>query len=483
MMMSKLSGLISAWCVLTLAVSSVPAFAQGSQGQPMQGGAGQGGAGQVPAGTAGGQQRAWFGNGTGRIGQNLSGRLSLGGGVIDRRRTDPVTFDETIRRSDNWHASGGLTYALTGASASLAISAGSSVNSFAGLSDQLVVSHRGQVSAGLPLSSRTSLSASVGAFREPTVVRYLRGLFGSGPGFAPPDDFDAGDVRDATVSYQASASLRQELTTRSALAFGYNHRRSNYAGADEQQIHDNASARYTLSITEGFGVRFGYGYMTSRQDVPGAVRSENHHVDAGVNYNKALSLSRNTTLSFGTGSAIARSQNHTRFFVTGDAGLTHRIGRSWSVAGHYSRNVRFIEGVTEVAFVDSMSANVGGNPAARVTLNASVSTHRGGVGLGAGQNPLRGLAGHAAVSIAAAQNVGLSLHYGYYRSRFGSTAFLLSPELQLFERHTVGVSVGLWGLVSLGVNYSDATHPFNHNRAVLASVGFFAPLYARARQF
>lgn len=483
------------WSVLAVVLAGAPAHAQMQPGQPGQAGppgqAGQPGQPmqpgrpQAPLGSGGGQQRAWFGNDVGRVGQALFGQITLGGGTIDRRFTDPVTFDQTTRRSDNWHAAGGLTYTLSGASASLAVSAASNVNSFSRLSDQLVVSHRGQISASLQPTARTSVFASAAAFREPTLVRYLRGLFGPTQGPALPDDIDVGDVEDATVSYMATTGLSQQLSTRSALNFRYAHRRSTYSGLDQVQIHDSASARYNLALAKSLSVHLGYAYLTSHADTPGAVRSEGHHLDVGINYNygKALSLSPNTTLSFNTGTALARSRSHTRFVVTGNVDLTHRMGRSWSAGAHYNRSVRFLEGVTEIAVVDAISGNIGGSLSRRVVVDAGVSTRRGRVGLGVGSNPFRGIHANAGMSIAASRNVGVAIRYGYFRSRFNQTTFLLSPALQRFERHSVGVSVGFWGLVGVGVNYSNSQRPFGRDQAVLASMSFFAPIYARVRRF
>jgi hypothetical protein len=45
------------------------------------------------------------------------------------------------------------------------------------------------------------------------------------------------------------------------------------------------------------------------------------------------------------------------------------------------------------------------------------------------------------------------------------------------------VSVGFWGLVGVGVNYSNSQRPFGRDQAVLASMSFFAPIYARVRRF
>jgi len=466
--------------MVALVGASAPAFAQGQPSQP--------GVTQAPAGTSGGPRRAWFGNGAGRLGQNLSGRLSLGGGQIQQKLTNSVTFDETVRRSENWHASGGLTYGLTGSRASLAVSGGSNVQSFPALAGNAVISYWGLVNTAGQLSTRTNVSASVGAYREPTIARYFRGLFdsGSGQGLSPDIDIgDFGDVRDVALSYQATADLSQALTTHSVLSFGYAHRRSRYGSADQSQIHDNASARYRVSLTPSLGFHAGYRYIVSRSDLADAVKSEGHDIDAGIDFSKAfsLSLSPNTTLSFGTGSSIVRSRNQTRFVVTGNVGLTHRIGRSWSAGAHYSRNVRFLEGVTDIAVVDSLGADVGGSVSRRAGVGASVSATRGNVGLGSAQNPFRGLTARVGTSVAASTNVGVSINYTYFRSRFDRADFLLSPDLRAFERHSAGVSVGFWGLVAVGVNYTNYNRQLNHNQAVLASVTLFAPLYARVRRF
>ena len=110
-------------CSVLALAASAPVSAQSMQGQGQPGTPGQQ---QAPVGTAGGPRRAWFGNGTGNVGQTLSGGLSLGGGQISRTRIDPLTLDEVVQRSDNWHVSGGLSYSLTGSKANLTANGGAS---------------------------------------------------------------------------------------------------------------------------------------------------------------------------------------------------------------------------------------------------------------------------------------------------------------------------------------------------------------------
>ena len=66
------------------------------------------------------------------------------------------------------------------------------------------------------------------------------------------------------------------------------------------------------------------GYTYGEGDYGDGGTREHHAIDAGVNYNRALSISRQTTLSFGTGTSALRTLGNLRFTITGNARLATR---------------------------------------------------------------------------------------------------------------------------------------------------------------
>jgi hypothetical protein len=72
-----------------------------------------------------------------------------------------------------------------------------------------------------------------------------------------------------------------------------------------------------------------------------------HNVQAGINYGRPLSISRRTSFSFSTGSAIAVRDDlsnpdaapATTARLTGNASLTHELGRTWTARATYRRGL------------------------------------------------------------------------------------------------------------------------------------------------
>ena len=80
-----------------------------------------------------------------------------------------------------------------------------------------------------------------------------------------------------------------------------------------------------------------------------------HDIDVGVDYARPLSLTRRTTLDFGTGSSVVTmptldlgqeaGATETQVRFVGDVGVTHEMGRTWRLRLGYNRGVGFAGGV------------------------------------------------------------------------------------------------------------------------------------------
>jgi hypothetical protein len=363
--------------------------------------------------------------------------------------------------------------------------ASSSASSFPGLQDERLVTYRGQVGVSFQLSSRTTLGLTQGLFYEPAASRYLRDIFGGGTdvGAVLPPDLDVGTEGDETLSQSTGIRLSHSLSARSSIAGTFTRWRSDYDDDDRTQAYDQGSIRYSHQLAEGLAARLGYAYGTGRSEVEtDDVRTEQHLIDAGIDFNRALSLTRRTTLAFGTGTTMTRSGDESNFNVTGNVRLNHAIGRSWLTGFSYARDVRVVEGLTDLATTDRFSVDLGGSIGRRAAVNATGSYTRGRVGPEDVANAFEGMNGSAGLSIAATRNVGISVQYGYYRSLFDRTDFLLTPSVSDFGRHSAGVSVGFWGLVSIGAQYATYRTTFSRDQSVTASVSLFAPIFSRSRR-
>ena len=108
--------------------------------------------------------------------------------------------------------------------------------------------------------------------------------------------------------------------------------------------------------------------------------------DVGVDYSRPLSLSRRTTFSFGTGSAVLDDGVETYFNVTGNASLSHQIGRTWEANVVYARGLGTVAGFVEPTFSDSVNANLQGRLNSRLTFTATGGFANGNVGVATASN-------------------------------------------------------------------------------------------------
>ena len=153
------------------------------------------------------------------------------------------------------------------------------------------------------MADQTALSASSQFTAQPDNLQNLYGL----PVDAerPPDSSDTlnyaisgGIYTDWRTSVRVSQGLTERLSARLGYTFyavDYGDQQSNYAS---QSIH----ARLTYQITSSLSAYGGYGRtMTDYEDERLDGRYGGRTIDAGVNFGQALSLTRRTSLSFGTG--------------------------------------------------------------------------------------------------------------------------------------------------------------------------------------
>ena len=253
--MARLPVLVVASLVACLA-AVVPTFAQ------MGGGAGQAQAPQPPPpGTDGREPRAWFSNGSGGVGQQLTGSIALNGGTFRRLALEP---DGAATDSAIAAMSGGLYYSLDGGRAGITAGYQGFASRYGDLTEDTLYGHSGTVTGNLSLSARTTVSASQGVYYEPPVARSLGSIFDPGGGAILPG-IDVGAIEDRALSYISSADVRHQFSTRTDLSVGYRHWVFDMRGEDGEsgtrdQVTDDALAQLTHILGAGFSLRLGYRY-------------------------------------------------------------------------------------------------------------------------------------------------------------------------------------------------------------------------------
>ena len=456
-------------------------------------------AGQPPvqprAGSAGQALRPIFGGGAARIAQSLTLGLSLGETFF--RTHAEASVSEPARRDDSafLYGSGDLTYVVDGSRAGATVMAASTGQYYSELSDEIMRGYVGRVGGWLRFSARTRLTVEQEASYLPAFQGAFRHLIDPTGGLLnePASDVSASDER--WLSYDTRVGLSHMLSRRATLLIDYSRHQLNDESEQLEQRQHQAGFRYTYQLGAGLGLRAGYRYSTSR-----AARSSSesastpalHSIDAGVDFNRAFSVSRRTTLGVRSGSAVVTDQSQTRFFVIGNGTLSHQMFRTWTAMLDAGRNVDFADGFREPVVSDRATASLSGTLGRRVQSYTFVSAVRG-------REALTG-AGDAFVTYQGGTNVavGLSRHVtwtsGFVRqeSDFGDADFLVSPELRTYESISSGVSVALWRYLSLHTNYAyttvdragaiDTASPPFRRHTVSISLSTMLPFYATVRK-
>jgi hypothetical protein len=175
--------------------------------------------------------------------------------------------------------------------------------------------------------------------------------------------------RYASVGGSYHFRMRQAIDTRS----------ENSPLRDYTSHTGSVGIQYGRPMTRHSTLRLGYRLRVSDRARLDGEPDVMHHIDAGVDYSRALSISRRTFLSFGSGSAIVVSDElpaedtdrRVSARLTGNVVLTHEIGRTWTADLRYSRGFRTREGFDALYFTDALTASIGGLVSRRLSLGAN----------------------------------------------------------------------------------------------------------------
>ena len=279
-------------------------------------------------------------------------------------------------------------------------------------------------------------------------------------GTVPDPDLDLFGLRALRAA--TTLSLSQQFGKSTTLAAGYNFRSVNVLETEQpdSRFRDyrthagTLGLRHTRQLTRSAQLELGYGIRVS----DGRSRTGDprimHNVIAGINYSRALSFSRRTSFSFGSGSAIAVSDSvdstgtepRARARLVGNVALVHEIGRTWTAQLGYQRGFRTREGFGDLYFTDGAHAGVGGLITRRLSFSAAaggaVSTFER-----AGRGSNRGFSATAQATYALSSYLAIFTRYVYYRHRYDDDIPLDPRFPRQLDRQ--GVRVGLTTTIPL----------------------------------
>ena len=247
-------------------------------------------------------------------------------------------------------------------------------------------------------------------------------------------------------AYSTAFGVSSQLSARATLALDGGWQRTQFEGGLAAGESRTARVMLTQNLSKGLGVHAGYGYQDTHFELeePSGITAL-HNIDAGIDFSRALSFSRRTRFSFGTGSSIAQAAGGaSQYFLIGHATLEHAIGRSWSAGAAYNRSSSFAQGFRDLLFLDAFNAGLGGQLATRVQLSSGVSYSVGTVGLAVAAPSIGFYTGSTRLQIALSRTMALSASYSYYHYDAPLSATTVPGISGQLDRQSLMIGLNGW---------------------------------------
>ena len=402
--------------------------------------------------------RGLFASGVAGTEQLLTANVSLGAGWDDNLVADAVgrtrLTDVTQQfRGGLGTGSAGLNYTLSRGRVGFGASATTAARYYPGLENRFI--RRDYASLGTSVVLGRGFTGQLGVGYQPYSLRAMAPWL-TEPQLEDPapvdEDFPAS--LEHYVGYSAGVDFTRRVSAKWTLSAMYGYGGRQPMGDMDRFDRHTGGGFMSRTLGRGLNLQLGYRYSVGKYGDGGT--HENHVIDAGVNYSRALSFSRRTTVSFATGTSAARSQTsgNLQYRATGSARLTHELGRTWNASASYDRGLKFTDTWLEPLFSDSASAGVSGSLSRRVQLQFVVRGVRG-YGLRssrAGETDdsnrdaegITNYGGVAGLTVAVSRYINTGVSYSYYVHEFGSGVILPPGFARDFERRSVRAYVNLW---------------------------------------
>ncbi len=274
--------------------------------------------------------------------------------------------------------------------------------------------------------------------------------------------FDLFDLR--AVRAASTVFLKQEVAKGTSVSAGYLFRTVEVLGdpVPGERFHSYRTSAGSFGINHAHHVtphaelQLAYDLRVSDRRSQTGEPTVMHRIDAGINYSRPLSFSRRTTVHFGSGSAIippvrrpdGTTDGGTHYRLTGNAGIVHEMGRTWTAQVQYARGVRARDGFGDLHFIDAVSADVQGLFTRRLSWTSTARWSISAIERSAsGRGGFRGQSASAQTTYALNRLFGVYVRYVYYSYHFGEDV-RLDPRLPR-DLDRQGARVGLAASVPL----------------------------------
>jgi hypothetical protein len=394
--------------------------------------------------------RGLFGGGVGNAEQLLTVNVSLGAGYDDNifgdGGTGGVSSDPRTARGGSYGVlSGGVSYSLDRRRIAFGASVNGSTRYYSDVFEGLVGAYGGTVGGTFRLSEGQTLRANQSINHQPYLqLVVFPQLFEIPVGQGTLPSLDFATAESDYFSYDSSVEYTAGVGRRGSLSLSYGRQLHDFETEGNDFTSQGGHAAYVHRLTQGLGLRLGYGHREGRYPAAAETRVVTwQNWDVGLDYSRALSFSRRTKFAFSTGSSAIGGYDRTYYRLTGDVSLTREIGRTWDGSIAYSRGVGFIEAFAEPFFSDSFTVSFGGMMSRRLQFRAAAGGALGSVGL-SGNQDYNTYYASASLQHALSRFLGLGTEYFYYRYNFDATAQLPSGMSRELDRQGVRAYISLW---------------------------------------
>jgi hypothetical protein len=311
----------------------------------------------------------------------------------------------------------------------------SALRYYPGLHDVTTSQHGGSLDSLFVLSPRLKLQIGAGGSYSP-YYQFQPGQGASGPSAAPEQDFSI--ARQRTLAYGMLGALTFTPTRHSELSVNGGGRYTQFIGAPDFVSH-SAGARFTHRVSRDIAVVLGYSSaLLGRSDGPGTTT---RNIDAGINYNRGLWLSPQTSIGFSTGSAIVAALGGQRFALTGSAFVKHQLSARWTAQVAVARGLQTVDTAPRPFIGETVTGSLSGYFTRRISLRLA-PTFGHGADVATETGSYRSFSNQARIDVAFSRFWAVYVEHYYYNYRMTGIADIrLPPGL---DRQGVRTGLVLW---------------------------------------
>ena len=251
---------------------------------------------------------------------------------------------------------------------------------------------------------------------------------------------DFANARLAAYGSTTTVDMRRAVGRRSSLAFTYDLHRTTFSQPGFDLTSQNAGFSFSHRLSRYLSTRTGYGYRFAESAAAPGDAMRIHNIDLGLDYSRALSFSRRTTFTFGSGSAVMPDRERVAVTLTGAAALTRQFGRTWSARLSGNRSVQALEGFSRPVIMNTITGTVGGGLGRRASMSTSIGLSGGTVGVASG-SMFGAITGGVGIHVTVTRRLALDGQYFYYGHRFDPDVVFGPGFAAQTRRH--GVRAGL----------------------------------------